>query len=149
MAAKWVALIWGSSRVFSGFCLEHLQNNKLKQQQRKNSTYGHLDRWAACSQCICVCGCNSGDGSYTKMCSRTWFSHRALWVSLLVLHSTRRRMFSVCDSESASQFISSSPTPPPPVCHHIPTHHPIHALFHHLTCFSCLFFFISMAPWKV
>lgn len=94
------------------------------------------------SRCIYVCSCNSGDGSYTKKFSSAEFSHRALWVSLLVLHSTQGRMFSPCNSESASL----SPTPPPPVphappaCHCISTHQPIHFPFHYLACFSYVFF---------
>lgn len=99
----------------------------------KNSTYGHLDTQNECSRFVCVCSCTSGDGSHTKKFSRTWFSHRAGWVSLLTLHSTRCRMFSLCDSDSASQlfFFCCLPPPLPPSC--VPLYHPIPALFHHLS----------------
>ena len=77
-----------------------------------------MDTWTECSRFICVCRCDSGDGSHTKTVSRTWFSQRAHWVSLLMLRSTRRRMFSLCDSESAFSAplfsVSHIPPPPPP-----------------------------------
>lgn len=74
---------------------------------KKNSTDG-----TECIECICVRGCNSGDGSYAKKFSSTWFSHRtADWLSLLTLCRTRCRMFPLCDSESASQlFLPLSPS---------------------------------------
>ncbi len=87
----------------------------MTDSEMKNSTYGPLETRTECRRFVCVCSCTSGDGSYTKKFSRTWFSQHAHWVSLLTLHSTRRRMFSLCDSDSASQlFLLLSPTSPPP-----------------------------------
>lgn len=86
----------------------------------------------------CVCGCNSGDGSHTKKFSRTWFSHRAHWVSLLVpvagcsLSATLTQPLWVFMSSPSSPSLP----PSPPLCHHTS---PAHALLHSLTGPSCIF----------
>lgn len=114
---------------------ESLQHNSLKRQSTLWKT-AHMDPWSldqsAAGSFACAVIIQEMDHTLRSF-SSTWFSRRAYWVSLLTLHITWRRMFSLCDSESASAFLYTVALLPL-LCATL-SPHPCH-----LTSFSCLFF---------